>query len=233
MAIHKPRANFYVDGFNLYNGALRGSPYKWLDLAQLAAKLAPHCDVNQVRFFTAMVTGDQARRQDVYLRALRAQPATAVHTEGRFIDHTVTRPLAKKPSPEMAAVLEHCLQPGSPWTALPHPSPNHWVRVSVRDRKEKGTDVNLATMLLVEAFTQACDEAYVISGDSDLQMPVTIVAGMMKVTVVNPVMGRRSKELQAAGSAYTTLNPGILATSQLPPVVNLPGGKSVKKPQSW
>jgi hypothetical protein len=25
----------YIDGFNLYYGAVKGSPYKWLDLAAL------------------------------------------------------------------------------------------------------------------------------------------------------------------------------------------------------
>jgi hypothetical protein len=26
------RTNVYVDGFNLYYGCLKGTPYKWLDL---------------------------------------------------------------------------------------------------------------------------------------------------------------------------------------------------------
>ena len=33
--------NVYVDGFNLYYGALKGTPYKWLDLGALSKVLLP------------------------------------------------------------------------------------------------------------------------------------------------------------------------------------------------
>jgi hypothetical protein len=33
--------NVYIDGFNLYYGALKRTPYKWLDLALLARTLLP------------------------------------------------------------------------------------------------------------------------------------------------------------------------------------------------
>ena len=33
------RTCVYVDGFNLYYGALKRTPYKWLDLAALMAAL--------------------------------------------------------------------------------------------------------------------------------------------------------------------------------------------------
>lgn len=32
----RSRAIVYVDGFNLYYGALKGTPHRWLDLATLA-----------------------------------------------------------------------------------------------------------------------------------------------------------------------------------------------------
>ena len=31
-----PRVNVYVDGLNLYNGALRDTPYRWLDRRKLS-----------------------------------------------------------------------------------------------------------------------------------------------------------------------------------------------------
>ena len=34
-------ARVYVDGFNLYYGALRGTPFKWLNLVKLAELLLP------------------------------------------------------------------------------------------------------------------------------------------------------------------------------------------------
>jgi uncharacterized LabA/DUF88 family protein len=131
----------------------------------------------------------------------------------------------------MKAVLEY--ENGGQWHRLARPAPGRWIRASVRDLKEKGTDVNLATLLLVEAYDHDADEACVISGDSDLEMPVRIANGKVPVVVVNPVFGRRSKELQAAAARYTTLNPSLLASSQLPTKVALPTGAIVTKPATW
>jgi hypothetical protein len=41
----RSRAIVYVDGFNLYYGALKGTPHRWLDLAALADLLLPDHDV--------------------------------------------------------------------------------------------------------------------------------------------------------------------------------------------
>jgi hypothetical protein len=35
------RTNVYVGGFNLYYGCLKGTPYQWLDVAALCARLLP------------------------------------------------------------------------------------------------------------------------------------------------------------------------------------------------
>ena len=55
------RTFVYVDGFNLYYGALRGTPWKWLDLPDLFAKvLQPRHDILKVKYFTARVSGTAA-----------------------------------------------------------------------------------------------------------------------------------------------------------------------------
>lgn len=52
------RTFVYVDGFNLYYGALKGRPWKWLDLPALFAKvLQPQHDILTVKYFTARVSG--------------------------------------------------------------------------------------------------------------------------------------------------------------------------------
>ena len=43
---------------------------------------------------------------------------------------------------------------------------------TVRKREEKGSDVNVATHLLVDVLTGAIDAAIVISNDSDLALPI-------------------------------------------------------------
>ena len=46
---------FYIDGLNLYYGALKGTPHKWLDLEAFAYRLTPHDQIDAVRYFTARV----------------------------------------------------------------------------------------------------------------------------------------------------------------------------------
>jgi hypothetical protein len=65
----------YVDGFNLYYGALKGTPYRWLDLRKLSELLLPKHEITRIKYFTARVSarpGDpgQSTRQHAYLRAL-------------------------------------------------------------------------------------------------------------------------------------------------------------------
>jgi hypothetical protein len=48
--------NVYVDGFNLYYGALKRTPYKWLDLGKLAEILLPTDTVQEIHYFTARVS---------------------------------------------------------------------------------------------------------------------------------------------------------------------------------
>ncbi len=53
--------NVYVDGFNLYYGCLKGSPYKWLDVKALRQVLLPRDTIGTIRYFTARI---DARPQD-------------------------------------------------------------------------------------------------------------------------------------------------------------------------
>jgi hypothetical protein len=56
--------NVYVDAFNLYYGSLKGTPYRWLDLGALCARLLPKDQINRIRYFTATVSARarQSRR---------------------------------------------------------------------------------------------------------------------------------------------------------------------------
>ena len=55
-------SNVYVDGFNLYFGALKGTRHKWLDLQELFERLRPDDDIQTVHYFSAPVGG--ANQQD-------------------------------------------------------------------------------------------------------------------------------------------------------------------------
>ncbi len=116
--------NVYVDGFNLYYGALRNSPYRWLNLETLCQLLLPKNVIGQIKYFTALVSArptdpHQPVRQQLYLRALATLPKVSVHL-GHFLTHDVT----------MALVVP----PGQPQKYA-----------KVIKTEEKGSDVNLAT----------------------------------------------------------------------------------------
>ena len=113
------RTFVYVDGFNLYYGALKGTSWKWLDLPALLAKvLQPHHDILTVKYFTARVSATPAnqskpQRQDVYLRALRHyRPEVEVYF-GHFLSHTVRAPLAQPVGNRRVAEVTRTEEKGS------------------------------------------------------------------------------------------------------------------------
>lgn len=204
--------NVYVDGFNLYYGALRATPYRWLDLNALARTLLPNDRIRRIRYFTARVISrpddpGKAQRQDVYLRAVRTIPHLTVHL-GHYLSSTVRMPLAA-------------------------PSPNGPRTVEVIKTEEKGSDVNLATYLLLDAFRGECDAAVVVTNDSDLKEPIMIARRELGLTVgvVNPhPPARRSRALQA--DFFKQLRASALARCQFPDPLTSPQGK-IHKPFGW
>ncbi len=233
----QPTARVYIDGFNLYRGCLETSPYKWLDLMALGDLLAAGHAVNLVRYFTAHVQDPAANaRQLVYLRALKTLGRMRVHDKGTFTTHTVIRPLADQPATGMATVLEW-FQPAGPlgsWRPLRRPAPGYWVRASIEHKTEKGSDVNLATYLVSDAYRGQMAAAWVVSGDSDLETPIRLVRdNLLPVHVVNPTSNKPSARLKAAASSYSSLATTALAASQLPNPVIGPAGQQIGKPPSW
>lgn len=88
----------YIDGFNLYYRALKGTPNRWLDIRSLLQLVYPKNDFILIRYFTALVQPlphdlEQPNRQQTYLRALRTLPEVRLHF-GQFTCHTVRLPLA-------------------------------------------------------------------------------------------------------------------------------------------
>ena len=100
VTISSMRVNVYVDGFNLYYGAVKGTPYKWLDLGKLCTFLLPGHSINRIRYFTALIQprGDplQPQRQQTYLRALETIPHLSVHL-GSFLTKPTFLPLEPPP----------------------------------------------------------------------------------------------------------------------------------------
>ncbi len=207
------RTNVYIDGFNLFHGALKGSQYKWLDLDALCGHLLPKDTVHRIRYFTAKVTarpGDPQLpvRQQTYLRALATLPTVSVHL-GVFYVSTIRAPLAHPPArgPKTAEIIK---------------------------TEEKGSDVALATYLMLDACRGDCDTAVLITNDSDLREPLRLVREELGLItgVVNPhPASRRSRALQA--TFFKQLRPGALAASQFPRQLTAPSGRTITKPADW
>src|SRR3990172_6413985 len=122
------KTNVYIDGFNFYYGCVKNTPYHWLNLARMCQLLLPKDHIQRIKYFTALVTPrpndpDKLIRQQTYLRALQTIPNVEIIL-GTFLSHEVTTPLAP-PKKGFANVIK---------------------------TEEKGSDVNIATHLLIDGF---------------------------------------------------------------------------------
>jgi uncharacterized LabA/DUF88 family protein len=202
----------YIDGFNLYYGSLKATPYRWLDLEQLCKLMLPSNDVVRINYYTARVGArigdpDQPIRQQTYLRALGTQSTVRVHL-GHYLSHPVWMPLE-----------------------MPPLTGSKFVRV-IRT-EEKGSDVNLATHLVSDAYEDAFDVAVLVTNDSDLLAPVELVRKRLgkKVGVLNP-QKHPAIVLTKAATFIKTIRSGVLRASQFPDELTDAHGTFVK-PAGW
>lgn len=202
----------YVDAFNLYYGSVKGTSYKWLDLQALCRVMIPKNDVVCIKYFTARVQPrqsdpDQPNRQLMYLRALQTIPNLQI-VFGHYLSHVVWMPLAA-------------------------PQPGQKPFVQVVKTEEKGSDVNLASHLMLDAFDNAFECAVVISGDSDLRTPITIVSQRFQKTVgvLNP-QKTPCKALESAARFYKHIREAAVQASQFPTTLTDSRG-TFHKPPSW
>jgi hypothetical protein len=206
------RVNVYIDSFNLYYRALRGTPYKWLNPLALARDLLDSADeIEAVRFFTARVSPragdpDAPRRQAIYFKALRTLPEIRFHY-GRFLPKTKVRPLVADPT-------------------------RH---VEVHDTEEKGSDVNLAAYLMHDGWRDHYDAALVISQDSDLLEPIRLVRhDLQKPVGVVWLDGQQPGRLfRNAASFIRQVTPARLAAAQFENPLMGRDGHLVYKPGGW
>jgi hypothetical protein len=101
--------------------------------------------------------------------------------------------------------------------------------------EEKGSDVNLATYLLFDAFRNRYDTAIVVSNDSDLAAPIRLVCEEMQKSVIllNPHSSNPAFHLQGIpGVAYRRVRLGPLQACQFPHRLHDSHGV-IEKPSSW
>ena len=213
------RTTVYVDGFNLYYGCLKGTPYKWLDLKSLFEQLLDRSNqIEAIKYFTAKIKAKPGKatspqEQQAYLRALAAHAPDVEIILGHFLIHNVRMP---------------------PVTPPP-------ATVEVVKSEEKGSDVNLSVHLLNDAWLDRYDCAVIVTNDSDMAEAMRLV----KIHHPNKILGvvtpgrknratgqqvRTSKQLRESADFVRTIRPGLLRKSLLP---NPIPGTNISKPLDW
>lgn len=211
------RVNIYVDGFNLYFG-LRSQNlrrYYWLDINALAVNLLKKDQrLGQAKYFTSRVSGPKDSDTSEPARELRsARKRQNDYLEALTISglHIYYGQFLDKGG--------SCHTCGATWPA----------------HEEKMTDVNIATELLSDAFTNSFDSALVISADSDLVPPIRAIRRFFpeKRVIVAFPPGRASKAMRNTAHAYLTIGHTTPANSQFPNEIPKPDGHIISRPPKW
>jgi hypothetical protein len=189
------RTYVYIDGFNLYYGSVRGTPYRWLNLRLLCEKLFPRHQIECIRYFTAIVNGTP----DDPSKPQRQQT----------LSNNVYMPRV-------------------------HRLPSQSRKIEVVKTEEKGSDVNLASLLLADGFRGHFEAAIVVSNDSDLMLPIQIVTQELSLPVglLNP-HERFSVQLSRVATFKKKIREGVLRDSQFPDTLVDRDGKELHKPEGW
>ena len=211
----------YIDGFNLYYNTFKGKlnaeniQYKWLNLEKLipwiVSKKYKKNTFVKTKYYTAHVSGKEdagkLERQNVYLNTLKSYCEQTEIYYGKYIVKESYRTKVNK--------------------VFPFPS-----KVKVFLPEEKGSDVNLASHMLFDAFRNKFEVAVLVSNDSDLEEPLRIVTEEFdkKVIIVQPKHVNTSKSLLKYSFDVLRYDKNDLKECQLP--LDIPYTK-YHKPNEW
>jgi len=204
------RTYVYVDGFNLYYGlGAKRNEFRWLDIRRLCELILPSSSIECVRYFTSEVELRDPDRAKVDRQRtfIRALETTGIKVYyGNFL--TEKR-----------------------WLKLVQEEGNARVYVT----REKRSDVNLASYLLMDAWDDLYDTAAIITSDSDLITPIKIVRERFGKTVLllNPQVGHTPiPELIDAVTQVHSIRTGPLSACLFPnELVDEEG--PILRPESW
>lgn len=216
------RTIVYIDGYNLYYGAIRPTAHKWLDVFKLFNThiLLPDTELVEVRYYTAPVLGSlcddpvSPQRQRQYLQALR------------------------KLYPEKIKIIEGKLIKGSATLRLAAPIPQvpELKKIKVSTLTEKKTDVNIAADMVAAACLGHAEQIVLCSNDSDMEGALKNIheyCPTVRIGLVAPISspGRHiSTDLKKYASWVKILKIESLAASQLPDKIP---HTPINKPEYW
>jgi 6-hydroxy-3-succinoylpyridine 3-monooxygenase len=243
------KTRIYIDGYNLYYGSLRNTPYKWLDILKLFNdkilpsilyrpeanadpvnfQLHPEC---AIKYFTAKIIEHAARSDDSVSSQAQYYNALKKHSKGR-IKFVMGNYAIYKSNQPLIDINE------------PKRRPRDCTKVQVWKFEEKRSDVNLALQIYDDALSGELDQVVLVTNDTDLVPALdmlktrcpNIVRGLViptrKSGPTNVVERQANKSLTNLAHwvrRYITENE--LKDSQLPDVVK-GDRRASAKPRSW
>ncbi len=234
------KVGIYVDAYNLYYAGRklcgRGVPgWRWLDLRLLALALLHEQGTwdtptsIRVIYCTARIDAASnpigAEDQDVYLKALLESGSVDRIEFGHYVSRVKYAPLARpdrrgRPilvTPEWPVKVQRGGANAEDVTFM----------VCHAHREEKGSDVNLASHLLLDVLGGTIDAAVIVSNDSDLRFPVQQARKRVPVGLVNPGSAYTAGALSGSPDEgvgdhwWRTMSSADFLTSQLPDPVGV------------
>lgn len=207
------RSIVYIDGFNLYYGALKNTQNKWLNLEYYFKRLRQDDEIQKIWYFTALIKGSRRVNQDAYLAALSNCCPLVEVKYGLFKEKELFCRVSCSHTYKRYLVYE-----------------------------EKGTDVNIALQMLDDTNQKLCERVVLVSGDSDLVPALQLVkkrSPEIEISVYVPSRDFKSqrgaaKEIRDAADKDFTLfsSAPLLSKSQFPDEIDTPKGKIIK-PSDW
>ena len=196
--------------------------------------------MDRIVYCTAPISGREnphgRRDQDTYVGALSAS-GSVDHVEfGKYVARVKRAPLAT-PDRQGRPVLATSTWPVMVRDATATDVPDASFMVSYAFREEKGSDVNVASHLLLDVLTNRVDAAIVISNDSDLRHPVQAARLRVPVGTVNPTKSPLAGDLRGLPTDgvgnhwWAQLQPADFTNHQL--ATNVAGRRVFSRPTGW
>ncbi|MBB4225506.1 antitoxin Xre/MbcA/ParS toxin-binding domain-containing protein [Variovorax guangxiensis] len=228
------RTRIYIDGYNLYYGALKGTPYKWLDLLTLFERhvlpsSAPGPRETEllplaIKFFTAEILEKVAKTPD------------SKSSQARY--HTA---LTKLYSDRIDCIKGYYSLIESKAKIVDAEDPKKWPRdcqeILVWKVEEKQSDVNLALQAYHDAMTDEVDQIVVVTNDTDIA-PALAMIRQHTPAIIGVVIPTTDHEripntglAKVAHWVRTHITADELRASQLPRVIGTK--RPTFKPDSW
>lgn len=205
MQQEKERIIAYIDGFNLYFG-MREASYDHCRWLNISKLIQNLLNPNQELIAVKYFTSRVKNNPDKQKR--QSIYIDAIESTGVKVFYG-----------NYQDNIEDCKRCGHQW----------------RSPKEKMTDVNIATAMIVDAYNDEYDTAMLVSGDSDLTPPIKAIHTLFKnkriFIAFPPKRHNSSMSLLAKGSLI--IGRKKLVESQFEDIVISKIGYELKKPVEW